>query len=59
MRTIDMTPTWVGILPALIAIIENGNEAGKRNAYEELRRMAEIADDYNAFVAKHARTTEG
>lgn len=31
---IDMTPTWHGILPMLIAAIENGTFESRKNALE-------------------------
>lgn len=46
--TIDITPTWIGILPALIALIENGNREGRDIAVEELQKLAAYADDCNA-----------
>jgi hypothetical protein len=46
--TIDMTPTWAGILPALRALIENSNAEGRRTAWAELERMAALADSYVA-----------
>ena len=48
MKTIDITPTWEGILPALLAVIENGNFEGRKVAIEELTRMAQLADLYVA-----------
>lgn len=47
-RTIDATPTWAGVLPMLRAAIENGTAEGRRIAWEELARMAEAADKWNA-----------
>lgn len=47
-RTIDATPTWAGILPMLRAAVENGTAEGRRIAWEELARMAEAADKWNA-----------
>jgi hypothetical protein len=44
METIDVTPTWSGILPALLLVLENGDPAGKKVAREELQNMARIAD---------------
>jgi 2-methylcitrate dehydratase PrpD len=41
---IDLTPTWAGVLPALLAVIENGSESGRAAALSELRRMAKAAD---------------
>lgn len=43
--TIDMTPTWAGILPALLAALINGTQEGQRIAREELARLAKIADN--------------
>ena len=42
--TIDLTLTWQGVLPILIAALEDGTEEGKKIAREELRRMAKAAD---------------
>lgn len=41
---IDITPTWQGILPALIALMEDGTDAGRREAQRALVRMAKAAD---------------
>ncbi|WP_298983414.1 hypothetical protein [uncultured Roseibium sp.] len=43
-ETIDMTPTWKSLLPAIIAAIEHGTPKGRRIALEELERMAYAAD---------------
>ncbi len=40
-ETVDLTPTWREILPALLAIFENGD---RRFAIDELTRMARLAD---------------
>jgi hypothetical protein len=48
-ETIDLTPTWRGILPALLAIFENGD---RRTAIDELTKMAALADRYNEMVSK-------
>jgi len=45
LQTIDMTPTWEGILPVLITLIENGNATGRATAVDELRKMAKLADE--------------
>jgi hypothetical protein len=51
-KTIDCTPTWEGMLPSILALIEEGN--GTKESYkiakEELLRMAKIADQYAALV---------
>jgi hypothetical protein len=36
--------TWEGIVNILITVLENGDEAGKKIAREEIRRMAKVAD---------------
>jgi hypothetical protein len=46
-QTIDLTPTWRGILPALLAIYESGD---RQTAIDEMVRMANLADKYVAFV---------
>lgn len=57
MKTIDLTPTWAGILPGLIAVLTNNdtlpNGRVNRAALEarmvavgELGRMARLADAY-------------
>ena len=53
MTTIDLTPTWAAILPALLAVIKDGTPEGQRMAAEELHRMAEAADRWNT----HAKET--
>lgn len=49
---IDLTPTWRGVLPILIAALEDGTPEGKRLAKLELANMAKAADAYNASVPK-------
>lgn len=44
MKTIDITPTWRGILPALLAVYTDGTAKGRADALKELQRMADIAD---------------
>ena len=47
-KTIDLTPTWRGILPALLALLEN--PATQRDALDELSKMALAADRYNEMA---------
>ena len=47
-QTIDITPTWSGILPALIALLDQPNT--HQFAMEELTRMAKLADYQVALV---------
>lgn len=44
MKTIDVTPTWEGLVPAFLALIENGTPEGRAMAVKEITRMAQIAD---------------
>ena len=41
-------PTWTALLPAFFAVLENGTDEGRKIAKEELRRMAQAADLWNA-----------
>lgn len=41
---IDITPTWSGILPALLLLLESGSAKGRTAARDELARMAKLAD---------------
>ena len=50
MQTVDLTPTWRQILPALLALVEN--PATQRDALDELTKMANLADRYNEMVSK-------
>ncbi len=47
-ETIDLTPTWEGIMPGLIACLQDGTGEGQRMAREELMRLARIVDAANA-----------
>ncbi len=49
-ETIDITPTWEGLLPALLMVLERGDAKGREEALAELRRMARIADLHVAAV---------
>lgn len=46
-------PIWAGILPILLAVLENGNAEGRRMARAELRRMADAADAYNLTTTEN------
>lgn len=47
-NTIDLTPSWEGILPGLLAAYASGGFEARKIAEEELTRMARIADAYVA-----------
>ena len=51
-ETIDMTPTWVGVTPWIVALLTNSKpeSAGFKEAVKHIKRMAEVADKYVTFV---------
>jgi hypothetical protein len=50
MTTITLTPTWHGITPMMLAVLENPDapESAKQQMREQILRMATIADAYVA-----------
>lgn len=44
METIDLTPSWAGVMPVLVACLEDGTDEGKKIAREELARLAKAMD---------------
>jgi hypothetical protein len=48
MATVDLTPTWQDVLPAMLAVIQNPKAPQKSRTamYVELGRMAQAADAY-------------
>lgn len=47
MDTIDITPTWSAIMPALLNVIENGTPEGRKLATTELMNLAYQVDKSN------------
>ena len=45
-QTVDVTPTWSGILPALLTLLQSDNPKSRDIAESELRRMAGLADGF-------------
>ncbi len=45
-KTVDLTPTWQGILPALLTLLQSDNPKSRQVAESELRRMAGLADGF-------------
>ena len=43
-KTIDITPTWEALLPAMLAVLQSGTYEAKQDIRAELRRMAKAAD---------------
>mgnify|MGYP001224694035 FL=1 len=46
MKTIDITPTWEALIPAMIAVLRNPKapKEAVQGITEELTRLAKIAD---------------
>ena len=47
MKVINITPTWSGLMPALLNILESGTEEGKKAARAELLDLAKAVDEAN------------
>lgn len=59
METMDLTPTWAGLLPGLIAQLDNGTVKSRKTAEAELRKMAGLADRLVAAVKDGTLTASG
>lgn len=46
-KTIDITPTWSGLLPALVDLTTSESGETRNFAWSELRKMARVADLFN------------
>lgn len=56
MKTIDVTPTWSALLPALLDVYANcanskaeHKRLSAKNIEHEFKRMAEAADNWNEY----------
>lgn len=45
-----VTPTWEGLLPAMLMVLRDGDTKARAAAMGELRRMARIADSAVAHL---------
>lgn len=54
MNSLDLTPTWAGLLPAFFAMLESGTGEGPAIAKAELARLAAFADSANAKAKEGA-----
>lgn len=52
METIDITPTWAGLMPAFFEVLESGGLDAKNEVRAELMRLARFADIVNADKGK-------
>ena len=50
MKTIDVTPKWEAIMPAMVAVLRNPKASSEsvRGITEELIRLAKIVDSKNS-----------
>lgn len=52
-KTIDMTPTWRALMPALVEVAVRGTDAdGRKAAMDELNRLADFVDKRNSEAKK-------
>jgi hypothetical protein len=56
--TIDVTPLWEEIVPALVLILENGTASGREIAIAEITRMAQLADKYVAIIRNEEKEND-
>lgn len=47
-KTIDITPSWRAAVRIYLAVLEDGNEEGKRAAREDLTDLGAKMDEFNA-----------
>ena len=53
MKTIDLTPTWRALLPALVEVAVRGTSTeGRKEAMDALYGLADFVDKHNAEVRK-------
>lgn len=52
-RSIDITPTWEGLMPVMIALVKQGNKV----AEDELMKLARSVDQRNADMYNKQQTT--
>lgn len=57
-RTVDVTPTWTGILPLLLIAYCEGTDKGRSAALAELRNMAKAADLFNELTSAEDKPQE-
>ncbi len=50
---VDMTPTWEGLMPAMIELVKQGNKV----AEDELMKLARSVDERNADMYNNQQTT--
>ena len=56
--TVDITPTWTGILPHMLLVLEDGTKEGKEIIKENFERMAAAADIGVKYVKDKEKQTK-
>jgi len=58
METIDITPTWEALIPAMVQVLRNpkANSESVRGITEELTRLAKIVDTQNEEAKQNDRS---
>jgi len=62
MQTVDLTPTWSDILPAMLAVLDNKEAPASSHEFirSELENMAKVADKWVAHIKEgHERWLAG
>jgi len=54
-QTIDLTPSWVEAANICLVVLESGTPEGKKQAKQEILKMARIADEYKALVINNKK----
>jgi hypothetical protein len=57
-ETIDLTPTWQGMLKYILTLLQDGTPEGRKVAEKELSRMAQAADNFNDLLKEKRKHDE-
>jgi hypothetical protein len=56
--TYDITPTWSGLLPYMIAVLEDSNHESRKIILKEFEKMATGADIAVEYLAEKEKQTK-
>ena len=56
-KTIDLTPTWSGLYPALRDMVLYGTKEQREYVAGELKTLCQVADKWNRVAREEARTS--
>lgn len=59
MKTIELTPTWSGVMGVLVAALRDGTEEGKKHAEAELFDLAKKVDQMNDYFRQERESILG